>query len=372
MTRTDAAAAEKYWAYVGTYTNSKESPSEGIYLLEFDAATGALTPKGAAAGAANPSYLAVHPGGKTLYAVNEVGEFEGEESGSVTAFALDAATGALTQLNQQSSKGAIPCHLAVDPTGKLVVAANYAGGSVVGLPIGPDGSLKPASAYIKHHGKSVDPARQTAPFAHSATFDLTGSRVLVADLGIDQVLVYDVDPAAGALTPLDPPGVKISPGSGPRHLAWHPSGKHAYVINELKNTVTVLEYDAEAGTLKVIQTVSTLPGDFDGTSHCAAISVHPSGNFVYGSNRGHDSLAVFTVDPATGTLTPSGWTPTGGKNPRDFAIDPTGRWLLAENQDSDSILVFKIDQATGALTATGEPVSIPKPVCVRFVARPTY
>jgi 6-phosphogluconolactonase len=371
MTQASAAAAEKYWAFVGTYTNSKGSPSEGIYRLEFDAATGALTPKGAAAGTANPSYLAVHPDGKSLYAVNEVDEFEGEEAGSVTAFALDAATGGLTRIGQQSSKGAIPCHLAVDPTGKLVVAANYSGGSVVALPIGHEGSLKPASAYVKHHGKSVDPGRQAAPFAHSATFDLTGKRVLVADLGIDQVLVYDVDPAAGTLTPHDPPGVKISPGSGPRHLAWHPSGKFAYVITELKNTVVVLEYEAEQGTLKVIQTVSTLPGDFNGTSHCAAIAVHPSGNFVYGTNRGHDSLATFTVDPATGHLTPAGWTSTGGKNPRDFAIDPTGRWLLAENQDSDSIVVFKIDEATGALTATGRQVDIPKPVCIRFVARPS-
>jgi 6-phosphogluconolactonase len=364
-----AEAAEKFWVFVGTYTNSKESPSEGIYRLEFDPATGSLTPKGAAGGTANPSYLAVHPNGEALYAVNEVGEFQGEKAGSVSAFALDAKTGGLTLLDQQSSKGAIPCHLAVDPTGKLVVAANYTGGGVVALPIEPDGSLKPASAYVKHHGKSVDPNRQTAPFAHSATFDATGKRVLVADLGIDQVLVHDVDAAAGTLTPHDPPGVKVSPGSGPRHLAWHPSGKYAYVITELKNTVIVFEYDAEKGTLREVQTVSTLPDDFDGKSYCAAIKVHPTGNFVYGSNRGHDSLAIFAVDPATGTLTPAGWAPTGGKNPRDFTIDPTGGWLLAGGQDSDSITVFKVDPETGGLTATGEPVSIPKPVCIRFVGQ---
>ncbi|OJW22054.1 MAG: hypothetical protein BGO49_14875 [Planctomycetales bacterium 71-10] len=371
MMQGDAAAADKYWAFVGTYTNSKESPSEGIYRLEFDPATGSLTNKVAAAKAADPSFLAVHPSGKSLYATNEVGEFHGEKAGSISAFALDAKAGELKPLDVQSSKGAIPCHLAVDPTGKLVVAANYTGGSVVGLPVEPDGSLRPASAYIKHQGKSVDPNRQTAPFAHSANFDPTGKRVIVADLGIDRVLVYDVDAAAGALTPHDPPGVSVAPGSGPRHLAWHPSGKYAYVITELKNTVIVFEYDAAKGELKEIQTVSTLPADFDGVSYCAEVVVHPSGKFAYGSNRGHDSLAIFRIDPATGKLTPAGHVPTGGKNPRNFVIDPTGGWVLAENQDSDSIVVFKVDPETGGLTRQGEPVSIPKPVCIRFVARPT-
>lgn len=366
-----ASAAEKYWVFVGTYTNPKEAPGEGIYRLEFDPATGSLTPKGVAAKTSDPSFLAIHPDGKSLYAVNEVGEFRGEKSGSVTAFALDAKTGGLKQLDQQSSKGAIPCHLSVDPTGKLVVAANYTGGSVVALPVEPDGSLRPASAFVKHHGSSVDPGRQKAPFAHSANFDPTGKRAVVADLGIDQVLVYDVDAAAGTLTPHDPPGVKVAPGSGPRHLAWHPSGKYAYVITELKNTVIVFEYDAAKGTLKEVQTITTLPADFDGKSYCAEVVVHPSGKFAYGSNRGHDSLAIFRIDQETGKLTAAGHVSTGGKNPRNFVVDPTGGWVLAENVDTDSIVVFKIDPQTGGLTATGDPVAIPKPVCIRFVAQPT-
>ncbi len=370
MMQGGAAAAEKYWAFVGTYTNSKESPSEGIYRLEFDPATGALTNPVAAAKTADPSFLAVHPSGKFLYATNEVGSFGGEKAGAVSAFTLDAEAGTLTALDQQSSRGAHPCHLAVDPTGKLVAAANYSGGSVVALPL-ESGSVRPASSFVQHHGKSVDPGRQSAPHAHSVNFDPTGKLALVADLGLDEVLLYDVDAAAGALTPHDPPAVKVAPGSGPRHLAWHPSGKVAYVITELKNTVIVLKYDQAKGTFQEVQTVSTLPAGFDGKSYCAEVVVHPSGKFVYGSNRGHDSLAIFQVDPATGTLTPAGHVPTGGKNPRNFVVDPTGGWVLAENQDSDSIVVFKVDPKSGGLTRTGEPVSISKPVCIRFVARPS-
>jgi len=213
MTSTDARAAEKYWVFVGTYTNSKESPSEGIHRLEFDPATGALTNRTAVAKTDNPSYLAIHPDGETLYAVNEIGEYQGEKAGSITAFALDANAGALRELGRQSTKGAIPCHVAIDPTGKLALVANYTGGSFAALPIADDGALKPASAFVKHHGKSVDPNRQTAPFAHSATFDPTGKRALVADLGIDKVLVYDVVPAAGTVTPHDPAGATVAPGS---------------------------------------------------------------------------------------------------------------------------------------------------------------
>ena len=370
MMQGGAAAAERYWAFVGTYTNAKSSPSEGIYRLEFDPATGALTNRVVAAKSVDPSFLAVHPSGSSLYATNEIGEFGGEKAGAVSAFALDARAGTLKPLGQQSSKGPHPCHLAVDPTGKLVAAVNYSGGSVVAFPV-DFGSLRPASSFIQHEGKSVDPGRQAGPHAHSVNFDPSGKLALAADLGLDEVRLYDVDAAAGKLTPHDPPAVKVAPGSGPRHLAWHPSGKFAYLITELKNTVIVFAYDAATGTLREIQTASTLPAGFDGKSYCAEVVVHPSGKFVYGSNRGHDSLAIFRVDPATGELTPTGHVPTGGKNPRNFVVDPTGGWVLVENQDSDSIVVFKVDPETGGLTRTGEPVAVPKPVCIRFVARPS-
>lgn len=366
---TQARAAETFWVYVGTYTNSKESPSDGIYRLEFDPADGSLTPRGVAAKSADPSFLAVHPSGKFLFAVNELGEFQGEKAGGVSSFALDAATGELTPINQQSSKGAHPCHLTLDPAGKVAIVANYSGGSVACLPIGPDGSLHPASSFVQHRGKSVDPGRQTAPHAHSANLDPTGKVALVADLGLDKVLLYDLDADAGKLEPHAPAAVDVAPGSGPRHLAWHPSGNFAYVITELANTVDVLSYDREKGTLAPVQSVSTLPPDFQGKSYCAEVVVHPSGKFVYGSNRGHDSLAIFRVDPASGELAPAGWQLVGGKNPRNFAIDPTGKYLLAAGQDSDGIVVFRIDPESGGLSAAGEPVAIPKPVCIRFVPR---
>ncbi|WP_165249455.1 lactonase family protein [Paludisphaera soli] len=371
MTTTEARAAEKSWVFVGTYTNSKSSPSEGIYRLEFDPADGSLTPKGVAAESADPSFLAVHPSGKFLYAVNELGEFEGEKAGGVSAFALDAATGALKPLNRQSSRGAHPCHLAIDPSGKVALAANYSGGSVVCLPIDPDGSLRPASSFIQHQGKSVDPDRQTAPHAHSANLDPTGKLALVADLGLDKVLIYDLDAPAGKLTPHDPAFAPVAAGSGPRHLAWHPSGRFAYVITEMGNTVAAFAYDQEKGALKEIQSIPTLPDDFRGKSFCAEVVAHPSGKFLYGSNRGHDSLAIYKVDPATRKLAAAGWQPVGGKNPRNFAIDPTGGFLLAASMDSDRIVVFRIDPETGGLTAVGEPVSLPKPVCIRFVTQPS-
>jgi 6-phosphogluconolactonase len=371
MATTEARAAEKSWVFVGTYTNSKASPSEGIYRLEFDPADGSLTPKGVAAKSADPSFLAVHPNGEFLYAVNELGEFEGEKAGAVSAFALDAASGELKPLNQQSSRGAHPCHLTIDPSGKVVLAANYSGGSVVCLPIDPAGTLRPASSFIQHQGKSVDPDRQTAPHAHSANLDPTGKLALVADLGLDKVLLYDLDADAGKLTPHDPAFAKVAAGSGPRHLAWHPSGRFAYVITEMGNTVAAFAYDEAKGSLDEIQSIPTLPGDFRGTSHCAEVVAHPSGKFLYGSNRGHDSLAIYKVDPATGKLTAAGWQPVGGKNPRGFSIDPTGGFLLAASMDSDRIVVFRIDPETGGLTAVGEPVSLPKPVCIRFVTQPS-
>jgi 6-phosphogluconolactonase len=357
------------WLYVGTYTHGK-TPSEGIYLLELDVNSGQVTNKGAVAQLPDPSFLAIHPGRKFLYAVNELGEFQGRKTGGVSALSIDASTGKLTLLNQQSSVGNGPCHLTVDKAGKNVLVANYGSGLVACLPIRSDGSLEPASSSIQHEGKGTNPDRQGGPHAHSINLDAANRFAFAADLGLDELLIYKFDADKGSLTPNDPPFAKVAPGSGPRHFAFHPNGKFAYVISEMANTVTVFAYDAEKGALDPIQTISTLPDDFRGTSYTAEVQVHPSGKFVYGSNRGHNSIAVFRVDPVSAKLTAAGHQATLGKNPRNFALDPSGSYLLAENQDSDSIVVFRIDPESGGLTQVGEPISVPMPVCIRMMPRP--
>ncbi len=355
--------------YVGTYTHGK-MPSEGIYLLELDLASGQLTSKGAAGKLADPSFLAIHPSRKFLYAVNELDSFNGQKGGGVSALSINPTTGMLTLLNQQSSVGSGPCHLSVDRTGKNVLVANYGSGSVACLPIQADGSLSAASSFIQHQGKSVDSGRQEGPHAHSINLDHANQFAIVADLGLDRVFVYKLDAGNGTLTPNEPPFATVAPGSGPRHFAFHPNGHFGYVINEMANTVIAFAYDSERGTLTEIQTIPTLPSGFHGKSYCAEVQIHPSGKFLYGSNRGHDSIAIFTIDQATGKLTAAGHQATLGKNPRNFAVDPTGTYLLAENQDSDSIFVFRIDPATGGLKQVGEPLQIPMPVCIRMIPKP--
>jgi 6-phosphogluconolactonase len=369
----EMAPAEKasgpLWLYVGTYTGGR-TPSEGIYLLEMDPQSGRVVNQGAVAKLTNPSFLAIHPGGKFIYAVNEVGDFQGKGTGAVSALAIDPASGGLRLLNQQSSVGNGPCHLTVDRTGRNVLVANYGSGSVGCLPIGPDGTLAPASSAIQHEGKGADPGRQQGPHAHSINLDAANRFAFAADLGLDKVLIYRFDADRGTLTPSDPPSAAVAPASGPRHFAFRPDGKFAYVINEMANTLTAFAYDAEKGALDTIQTISTLPDDFKGTSYTAEVQVHPSGKFVYGSNRGHDSIAIFRVDPESGKLTAAGHQKTLGKNPRNFVLDPSGTFLLAENQDSDSIVVFRIDPETGGLTQVGEPITVPMPVCIRMMAKP--
>jgi 6-phosphogluconolactonase len=355
------AKADKYWAYIGTYTGKN---SKGIYRFDFDPATGKLSNRALAAEVVNPSFLAIHPNHRFLYAL---GEFDGKKGGAVSAFAIDPKTGDLKLLNQQVSGGGGPCHLVVDRAGKNVLLANYGGGSVEAVPIQTDGKLAEPSAFIQHKGSSVDKSRQGEPHAHSINVDAGNRFAMAADLGLDKVLVYKLDPAKGTLTPNEPPAVDIKPGSGPRHFAFHPDGKHAYVINEMGNTITVMDYDPEKGVLKTKQNVTTLPKDFTGKSYTAEVVVHPSGKFVYGSNRGHNSIAAFTVDPKTGELTPAGHQAMNIKTPRNFAIDPTGNYLLVGNQDGGSVVVFKIDPKTGALTPNGDPVEAPIPVCIRFV-----
>ncbi len=352
--------------YVGTYT--KNSASKGIYVYSLNLTSGALTLKHEVAGGVNPSYLALHPEGRYLYAVNEMMTLDGERTGAVRAFAVDPETGGLTFLNQQPSQGTGPCYVSVEQTGRYVLVANYMGGSVAMLPIQSDGHVGEATDAVQHHGSGVNPRRQEGPHAHSIVVDPTNQYALVADLGLDKVMIYKLDLGQGKLRPNDTPWAEVTPGAGPRHSVFHPNGKYAYLINELDSTITVFAYDSTNGTLETLQTVPTLPEDFEGQSTCADIHLTPDGRYLYGSNRGHDSIVIFAVDETTGRLSYIGHEPTQGKTPRNFMIDPTGAFLLAANQDSDNIVVFRIDAQTGELTPTGETVSVPKPVCLKVGA----
>jgi 6-phosphogluconolactonase len=356
--------------YVGTYTSGRAAhASEGIYLMELDLRSGTIGTPRLAAAAVDPSFLAIHPSRRFLYAVSERGEVDGHPGGLVEAFSIDPASGGLKPLNHQSSKGAGPCHLVVEPAGKNVLVANYGSGSVACLPIDADGRLRPSESFIQHRGAGSNPARQAGPHAHSINVDAAGRFAVVADLGLDRVFVYRIDPAKGTLVANDPPFAKVAPGSGPRHFAFHPQGRFGYVINEIANTVTAFAYDAEKGVLGEFQTISTVPADFKGKSHTAEVQVHPSGRFLYGSNRGHNSIAIYSIDQETGKLTHAGFESTEGKNPRNFAIDPTGLYLLAENMDSGTIVVFHVDPRTGALRGTGQTVNVPRPVCIKMIPK---
>jgi 6-phosphogluconolactonase len=357
-----SAEPGKFWVFVGTYTDGK---SKGIYRMVLDTAAGKLSEPAVAAELDNPSFLAVHPTRKYLYAVNE--SSSAAKTGAVTSFALDSRSGELTKLNQQSTVGDGPCHLVVDATGKNVLVANYGGGSVAVLPIGPDGKLAPASSFIQHQGEVFDKKRQGSPHAHSINLDKGNRFAVVADLGLDRVFVYQFDPIHGKLTPNDPPATKVKDRSGPRHFAFHPDGKHAYVINEIDCTVTAFDYDAYRGKLTAVQTVPTMPVAVERRHSTAEVVVHPSGKFLYGSNRGHDSLAVYSIEPGTGRLKLVEYHPTGGKTPRNFAVDPTGSYVLAENMGSGTIVVFRVDPETGALQPTGQTIEVPSPCCVKFV-----
>jgi 6-phosphogluconolactonase len=362
----DAAPFKEYFAYIGTYTGAK---SKGIYIGRLDTTTGMLTSPELAAEITSPSFLAVHPNNRLLYAVNEVNKFEGKNSGAVSAFAIDPATGKLKLLNQVSSVGAGPCYLIVDRMGMSVLVANYGSGSVAALAIKPDGSLGEATAFIQHTGSSINSQRQKEPHAHSINVSPDNHFAIAADLGLDKLLVYRFDPRKGTLAPNDPPFTAVAPGSGPRHFAFHPDGRHAYVINEILCTVTAFDYSAPRGELKELQTISTLPpGEAVKPGYSTAeVQVHPTGKFLYGSNRGHDTIVVFAIDERTGRLTHVQNEPTQGKIPRNFAIDPTGQWLLAENSSSDSIVLFRIDTKTGQLSAAGQKIEVGSPVCVKFV-----
>jgi 6-phosphogluconolactonase len=357
-----APKATKMFVYIGTYTNGK---SKGIHSFEMDMATGGLKPIGVSP-MPNPTYLAVHPSQRFLYAVNEVDQFEAAKGGAISALAIDRKTGQLTPLNHQSTGAPSPCHLSFDATGKFVFVANYSG-SIAVFPVEADGRVGKATDFVAHHGSSANPQRQEGPHAHSIAIDPANRFVLAADLGLDKLFVYRFDASAGKLSPNEPAFFSTAPGAGPRHFAFHPNGKIVYLINELNSTIDALSYDAAAGTLKSLQTVSTLPKDFHGGNTTAEIEIDPAGRFLYGSNRGHDSLAQFAIDGATGKLTFVARYPSGGKTPRGFALDPTGHFLVCGSQDSNRVVVMRVDPKDGRLTPTEASLEVGAPVSVVFV-----
>ena len=357
--------AEEYRVYVGTYTGPK---SQGIYSFRFNPASGATTVPELAVETRNPSWVTVDAAHRFLYAVNEVGDYQGQKSGGVSAFAINRQTGKLDLLNEVASRGADPCYVSLDGTGEFVLVANYTSGNIAVFPVQADGRLGEATAFVQHRGSSANRERQEGPHAHMISVSRDNRFALVADLGLDELLVYRFDPVRGFLTPNNPPLAKVRAGLGPRHFAFSPDEKFLYLISEMGSAITAFTFNHASGALHEIATVSTLPADFKGHNDCAEIAVHPSGRFLYGSNRGHNTIAVFSIDPPSGKLTPVEHVSTGGKTPRSFAIDPTGSYLFAANQDSDSIVIFKIDRVTGRLSPTGQKIAVGSPVCVTFVS----
>jgi 6-phosphogluconolactonase len=356
--RTGGPAAPKiYRAYVGNYTSKTES--KGIYSFRFDSETGKMSALALAGESKDPSWVVVHPNGRSLYAANEAGK-----GSTVSAFSIEAGSGKLALLNQQPAAGDDPCHLSFDSAGRFLLSANYSTGNVVVYPILPDGRLGGPTAVAKDEGPTgPDRKRQDGPHAHWIAAGEGNRSVYVADLGLDRVMIYPFDPQKGTLGKAGSAAAK--PGVGPRHAAFSADGRFLYLLGELDSTVTV--FSAEGGALRAVQTAPMLPSGFSGRNDAAEIEIHPSGKFLYASNRGRDSIVGYAIDAKLGTLTQIEDVPTGGKEPRHFAIDPSGKFLLVENQNSNSIAEFKIDPATGRLAPTGETLSVPSPVCIAFV-----
>jgi 6-phosphogluconolactonase len=361
------ARAADMLVYLGTH---RSGPNIGFSLAHFDFHTGALARPEFLQESAAPSFFVIHPDGKHLYACNSIDSYRGKPEGTLSAYAIQPKTGKLALLNCTPTGGAEPCYISLDRTGRYAFAANYDGGSICVYALEPDGSLGKRTAFVQHSGHSVNPRRQTAPHPHSIIVDPGNRFALVPDLGADKVFVYRFNDRDGSLSPNDPPSVSLKSGAGPRHVAFHPNGKYVYVINELANTITAFHWASANGTLSEIQTVPTLPPGFDGASTAAEIAVHPNGKFLYGSNRGHDSIAVFALDVETGRLTLVEHVSAQGKMPRNFTLDPAGRWLLLCNYDSDSAVIFRVDEKTGRLTPAGNPVAAPSPFCARFLPVP--
>jgi 6-phosphogluconolactonase len=352
------ATAAELTVYFGTHT---AGPGKGFSVSHFNTATGALSSPEFELETPAPAYFVIAPGGRRLYACNS--------TGFVSAYSIDPATAQLKLINQKPSGGGDPSYISLDRTGHYVLVANYDGGNIAVWALAPDGSLGERTAFVQHTGSSVNPQRQSHAFAHSIRVDPTNRFALVADLGLDKLFVYKFNVKDGSLTANDPPFVKAAPGSGPRHVVFHPNGRWVYLITEMGSTIMLFDWDTRRGALSEVQTVSTLPKDFQGTSACAEVQVHPSGRFVYASNRGRDSIAVFSVDGQTGRLTPIQDVPSGGKTPRNFDMDPTAHWLLVTNHGSNTAMVFRIDQQTGKLTPVGQPLDVPSPFCPRFLAQ---
>jgi len=349
--------------YVGTFTTGK---SEGIYIYRMVKSTGELKHLDTTKGVINPSFLAIDPGKRFLYAVNEVDDFAGKHSGAVSAFSINQSTSGLSFLNQQPSEGGGPCHLLVDNAGKFVLVANYLGGNLAVLPVRRDGSLGPVAAVVQHQGSGPNSERQQGPHAHCITLDHSNRYAVAADLGIDKVLIYRFDEKSGKLTANHQGWIQTKPGAGPRHFTFHPRRNLGYLINELDSTVSAFNYYPKTGELQEMQTISTLPAGFSGPNSCAEISVSPSGKFVYASNRGHDSIVTFAISEGTGLLNHIETVSTQGKTPRSFTIDPSGTFLLVANQNSDTVVTFRIDPETGRIRPTGQTTNIPTPVCLYF------
>jgi len=366
---------KKQLVFVGTYTEPilfgtgkvVQGKGKGIYIYRLDENLGKLELIRVVEGIRNPSYLAFGPGNRNLYAVNELKQCEGSNSGALSSFSFDNETMNLNFLNMRLTSGTDPCHVATDRTGKFAAVANFMSGSIVIFPILPDGSLGEASSFIQHHGSSLDPIRQGGPHAHSINFDPSNTFIFVPDLGMDTVVAYRFDDKKGTLELDEERCVPLHAGAGPRHLEFHPSGHFAYVANELDSSVGAYEFDARRLAFSSRQRVSTLPQGFSGQSTCADIHISPGGDFLYASNRGHDSIACFRIDKNDGTLSAIAYEPTRGRTPRNFAIDGSGRFLLVGNQDSDSIAVFRIDEATGKLDYADFSIEVPTPVCVKVV-----
>ncbi|MBX9572087.1 MAG: lactonase family protein [Candidatus Obscuribacterales bacterium] len=350
--------------FFGTYT---DGASKGIYTYKFDSKDGRLEPlSDTNGGIKNPSFLAIHPDGEFLYAVSEVGEIDGKPGGTLWAYSIDPETGKLSFINKQSTAGSGPCFVALDKTNKIALVANYDSGSVSSFALNADGSIAEASSQIQHKGSSIDPARQTAPHAHSINGSPDNRFALAADLGLDKILIYKLDQKTAQLKTGDKEFNKTPEGGGPRHLFFHPNGHYVYVCNEMQSSVSAYQYNAEDGSMSLLQTISTTPGEIAGNS-TAEIQIHPSGKFAYCSNRGHDSIAIFKIDESTGKLTTIGHAKTMGKKPRHFCIDPSGSFIIACNQASNNVIVFKIDKTTGNLTQIGDTIELPSPVCVKFL-----
>jgi 6-phosphogluconolactonase len=365
----------KFLLFVGTYT---EKESKGIYVFRFDPGSSEVTPLGVAAETTNPSFLAIDPSHRFLYAVNEEQKYKGENSGAVSAFAIDhqpderpkggaSQTGKLQFLNAVASRGADPCYISFDKTGKYALVANYTGGSIAVFPVQSDGQIGESSAFVQHVGSSINHQRQEGPHAHWIETTPDNRFAIAVDLGLDELLVYRFNAKTGSLTANDPPYAKLDPGAGPRHLVFHPNGRFVYVVNELQSSITAFAYDARSGALHKLKTVSTLPKNFIGSNETAEIRIDASGRFLFASNRGHDSIAVFSVDSKTGSLNLVDCFSTRGKTPRNFEIGPTGRFLFVANQDTNNVVVFEIDSNNGRLIPTKSVIQVPTPVCLKFM-----